>query len=78
MQEDFDIQAALLQFQKAGLEDSAAAPLVVEKAYNKDDFFDELSCDALEKSAAASALGACLCVCLFLHTQDRIAIRICA
>ncbi|KAK2076982.1 hypothetical protein QBZ16_005210 [Prototheca wickerhamii] len=55
--EDFDIQAALLQFQKAGLEDSAAAPLVVEKAYNKDDFFDELSCDALEKSAAAGAQG---------------------
>lgn len=64
--EEFDFEAALKKFDKnelKGAEDASEAAGVVESnaakiSYKKDDFFDEISCEALEKLNVSEGDGA--------------------
>eukprot|EP01025_Chloroclados_australasicus_P026050 TRINITY_DN2589_c0_g2_i2.p1 TRINITY_DN2589_c0_g2~~TRINITY_DN2589_c0_g2_i2.p1 ORF type:complete len:388 (+),score=66.52 TRINITY_DN2589_c0_g2_i2:1084-2247(+) len=57
--EDFDFQQALDKFNKDEIKKEMGDQSVKEmdQVYKKDDFFDEISCEALEKQAAEQAGG---------------------
>ncbi|KFM27076.1 LSM14-like protein B [Auxenochlorella protothecoides] len=47
--EDFDFEGGLAKFSKEKIDEGVVDALPKEKVYQKDDFFDELSCDALSR-----------------------------
>eukprot|EP01026_Neomeris_dumetosa_P025216 TRINITY_DN2077_c0_g1_i18.p2 TRINITY_DN2077_c0_g1~~TRINITY_DN2077_c0_g1_i18.p2 ORF type:complete len:414 (-),score=75.88 TRINITY_DN2077_c0_g1_i18:1366-2607(-) len=56
--EDFDFQQALDKFNKDDIKKELGEQVKEhEQVYKKDDFFDEISCEALEKQAAQDAGG---------------------